>query len=175
MKERLIKSKITLRNRIHRLTWFFVNLFFFRFTPNFLHSWRCLILRLMGAKIGKGVAVYPNVKIWSPKKLLIEDGGCLGDHSICYNVAHVHIGREAIVSQYSYLCTAGHDIRSQEFDLQIAPIKICEKAWVGTSAFVGPGVIMKERSVAAANSSVIKDVESNLVVGGNPAKVISKR
>ena len=86
----------------------------------------------------------------------------------------------SLLSKYSVdvpwsLQTAGHDIRSQEFDLQIAPIKICEKAWVGTSAFVGPGVIMKERSVAAANSSVIKDVESDIVVGGNPAEAIATR
>ena len=108
----------------------------------------------------------------------MDDGACLGPNTICYNQAEVSIGKDAIVSQYAYLCTAGHDVSKRicaEEGLLIAPVKIEKDAWIGTRAFICMGVTIGEGAVVGATASVYKDVEPWTVVGGNPAKFIKKR
>ncbi len=52
------------------------------------------------------------------------------------------------------------------------PIVLKDNVWIGHGAKVGKGVTIGENSVVAAGAVVVKDVPDNVVVGGNPAKVI---
>lgn len=52
------------------------------------------------------------------------------------------------------------------------PIVLKDNVWIGHGAKVGKGVTIGENSVVAAGAIVVKDVPANVVVGGNPAKVI---
>ena len=82
---------------------------------------------------------------------------------------------KATVSQYSYLCSASHDISDPSLRLTSAPIVISDGAWVFADAFIGPGVTIGEGAVVGARASVFKDVDAWVVVGGNPARFIKKR
>jgi putative colanic acid biosynthesis acetyltransferase WcaF len=64
-------ASFSLTNRLSRAIWNLVYIVAFRFSPRPLHFWRTLILRAFGAKVGKGVHVYPGVKIWAPWNLII--------------------------------------------------------------------------------------------------------
>ena len=84
----------------------------------------------------------------------------------------------ATLSQYSYLCTAGHETdmaNTASEGLITAAITIGKNAWIGTSAFIGMGVEIGEGAIVGATASVYKDVEAWTIVGGNPAKFIKKR
>jgi putative colanic acid biosynthesis acetyltransferase WcaF len=105
----------------------------------------------------------------------MENGSCIGPKVDCYNVDTVHLKENSLVSQKTYLCTASHDIVGSGFKLITAPIIIEKKAWVAADAFVGMGVTIGENSVVGARSSVFKDVPPNVIVGGNPAKIIRNR
>ncbi|WP_304504243.1 acyltransferase [Pseudomaricurvus albidus] len=52
------------------------------------------------------------------------------------------------------------------------PIVLKDNVWIGHGAKVGKGVTIGENSVVAAGAIVVKDVPDNVVVGGNPARVI---
>ncbi len=52
------------------------------------------------------------------------------------------------------------------------PILIKKNAWIGASATILPGITIGENSIVAAGSIVTKDVPSNTIVAGNPAKKI---
>ena len=52
------------------------------------------------------------------------------------------------------------------------PIVIKRNAWIGAAATILPGVTIGENSIVAAGAVVSKDVPSNTVVGGVPAKII---
>ena len=169
------KSELSAGNRAARALWGAVYTLFFRPTPRPLHAWRCLLLRLFGAKLGKGVRVYASARIWGPWNLSMGDHSILGDHADCYCVDRVDIGAHSIVSQYAFLCTATHDIDTPSFPLVTKPIRIEPQAWVAADAFVGPGVTIGRGAVVGARASVFRDVAPWDVVGGNPAKVLRKR
>lgn len=164
-----------LADRIKRATWNVFWLLFFRPSPVPLHSWRCMLLRLWGAKVGSHVHPYPSARVWAPWNLIMEDGSCLGAQSDCYNVALVTLGRDCVVSQKAYLCTASHDIRDAQFPLTGAPVTVGERAWVAADAFIGPGVTVGAGAVVGARAVVHCDVEPAAIVAGNPANRIGTR
>lgn len=170
-----LPSDLSLGNKLLRALWGVVWLLLFRPTPRPLHGWRCFLLRLFGARIGRGVLVYQSVKVWAPWNLEMADGSCLGDDVDCYSVDRVTLGRGAIVSQYSYLCTATHDFTRRARPLVTRPITIGADAWVTADVFIGPGVTVGEGAVVGARATVVRDVEPWVIVAGSPARVVGTR
>ena len=164
--------------KMKRVVWNVAAALLFRpfITPVF-RKWRLLLLRLFGAQVEWDANVYASVKIWAPWRLRMGHRTCLGPEVICYNQDWVVLEDDAIVSQYSYLCTAGHDTsRANTADegLITAPIVLRNGAWIGSRAFVGMGVEIGKGAVVGATASVYKNVEPWTVVGGNPAKALKK-
>ncbi len=162
-------------NKLARLAWAIVYALLYRPSPRPLHGWRRGLLRLFGARIGAGVHPYPRARIWAPWNLVMEPGSGLADDVDCYSVALIHIGREATVSQYSYLCTASHDADVPGLPLVAAPIRIGDRAWVGADVFVAPGVSIAEGAVVGARSTVLGNIAAGEIVGGTPARFIRRR
>ena len=54
------------------------------------------------------------------------------------------------------------------------PVRICENAWLGDRCTVLKGVTVGRNSIVAANAVVSRDVPENVVVAGNPAKVVKQ-
>lgn len=169
-------NKLSIRNKLYRLCWMICYFCFFRFYPGQLfNTWRVFILRCFGAKIGKGSHVYASVEIWSPKNLIVKEYVAIAPHVKLYNPAPILVESYATVSQYTYLCTASHDIVKPSMELITRPIKISSQAWVASDAFIGMGVTIGEGAVVGARACVFKDVPPWTVVGGNPARFIKKR
>jgi putative colanic acid biosynthesis acetyltransferase WcaF len=131
-------------------------------------------LKCFGAKIEWSANIYPSVKIWAPWNLDIGANSTLGPKVDCYNQGRISIGANTVVSQKSYLCASTHDYTKQDFPLILKPIKIGNGVWVAADAFIGPGVFIEDNAVIAARSVVIKNVEANAIMGGNPAKFIKQ-
>lgn len=176
--ERHTPGHVTKSIKMKRVVWNVAAALLFRpfITPVF-RKWRLLLLRLFGAQVEWDANVYASVKIWAPWRLRMGHRTCLGPEVICYNQDWVVLEDDAIVSQYSYLCTAGHDTshaNTADEGLITAPIVLRNGAWIGSRAFVGMGVEIGKGAVVGATASVYKNVEPWTVVGGNPAKVLKK-
>ena len=161
---------------VKRLIWSIVNKTLFRLliTP-YLKEVRNALLRMFGAKIAKGILIYPSVDIWYPWKLEIGRFSCIGPKVNLYNKDNIIIGENVVISQESFLCTASHDYNKLSHDLITKPIIIKNRVWVASQAFVGMGVTLGEGAIIGARSAVFKDVEPWTIVGGNPAIIIKKR
>ena len=168
-------APLSLRSKLGRTLWHVVWLLLYRPTPRVCHAWRCLLLRAFGAKVGNAVHPYPSARVWAPWNLEMGAHSCLSEYVDCYCVAKIVIGAHAIVSQYSFLCTASHDYRDPAMPLVTAPITIGEHAWITADVFVAPGVSIGDGAVISARSSVFSDVDSWTVAAGNPAKPVKKR
>lgn len=171
----VLAPSLSLRNKVGRAVWNVVWLLLFRPTPRPFHGWRCMLLRMFGAKIGKSVHPYPSARIWAPWNLEMGDHSCLSEQVDCYCVDKIRIGAHATVSQYSFLCTASHDYKDPDLPLVTAPITIGEHAWVTADVFIAPGVTIGDGAVINARSSVFSNIDPWVVAAGNPAKPVKKR
>lgn len=169
-------NSLSFRNKFMRFIWTIVYHVFFRTTPNNLFwSWRKLLLKCFGAKLGNGCKIRSTAIIWAPWNFICGDFVAIGSKAIIYSVDKITIGSNVAVSQGAYLCSASHNIYSPKHELTHSPIIIEDRAWVATDAFIGMGVTIGEGAVVGARAAVFKDVEPWTVVGGNPAKFIKKR
>jgi len=169
-------SAFSFKSKCLRLLWMFVYPVAFRSTPRgCCNGWRCLLLRMFGAKIGVGAQINPAVKIWAPWNLEIEQYSAVDADVNIYNVGKVVLKWHAIISQGAFICTASHDISSPRMDLTFKPIVLGAHSWVCARCVVLPGVSIGEGAVCGAGSVVTRDVPAWTVVAGNPAREIGKR
>lgn len=162
-------------HRLARAAWGATWLLLFRPSPRFCYGWRRLLLRVFGARIDPRAVVHASVKVWAPWNLEMAAHASLSHHVDCYAVDRIRIGAFATVSQYSFLCTAGHDPDSPDMALTTAPITIGPHAWVAADSFVGPGVVLGEGAVVAARSTALRSVAPWTIVGGSPARALRMR
>jgi len=155
--------------------WWIVQALLFSTSPQFLYAWRRFLLRLFGAKIGEGVLIRPTVRITYPWKIKIDDYAWVGDDVVLYSLGEIVIGKNAVVSQKSYLCTGAHDYKLEDFPIFAKPIIIEDECWLATDVFVSPGVVIGKGTVVAARSSVFKSLPPGKVCAGTPAIVLKDR
>ena len=166
----------SLKNKIGRLIWNIIFPILFRpFGSRLFKKWRVLVLKCFGAKIDWSSHIYSSVKIWAPWNLEIGAYSSLGPQVDCYNQGEISIGDNTVISQKTYLCASSHDYTKKDFPLVLKPIIIGHGVWIAADAFIGPNVSVGNNSIVAARGVVIKNVEENSIVGGNPAKFIKTR
>ncbi|WP_138497274.1 hormogonium polysaccharide biosynthesis acetyltransferase HpsU [Nostoc sp. PA-18-2419] len=152
------------------LLWWVIQAIAFPLTPQPLNILRCTLLRLFGARIGKGVLIRPTARFTYPWKITIGNYSWIGDNVVLYSLDQINIGEHCIISQKSYLCTGSHDIQDPAFGLKTATITIENGAWVATDCFVGPGVKIGANAVIGARSSVFTNMPSGQVCWGSPCR-----
>jgi len=130
------------------------------------------VLRCFGAKVGSGVVIRSRVNITFPWRFECGDHVWIGDEVMILSLDRVVLGSHVCLSQRAFLCTGSHDYTKASFDLITRPIVMGDGCWVGAQAFIGPGVVLRENTVCAAGSVVVKSAGPNELIGGNPAKVI---
>jgi putative colanic acid biosynthesis acetyltransferase WcaF len=162
-------------HRVLRVLWEFCWVIFCAWTPKPLNEWRLFWLRVFDAKIDGKPFVHQRARIAVPWNLILHDRACLGDRANAYSLAEIEIGARATVAQEAYLDTGSHDFNQPGLPLVVAKITIGEDAFVGARAFVLPGVKIGARSVVGACSVVTHDVPEDVIVAGNPCKVLRKR
>ena len=155
--------------------WWLVQATAFRWSPQFLYSWRRWLLRLFGAEVGEGVLIRPSVEVTYPWKVSIGNHSWIGDDVTLYSLGPIHIGNDAVISQKSYICTGSHDFRSPSFEIFAEPVVIESKVWIASDVFVAPGARIGEGTVVSARSSVFGDLPPNMICRGNPAVPVKKR
>ena len=170
-----VGASFSLRNRIGRLLWNIFCIIFFRFSPRPLHNWRSFLLRCFGAKVGRGVHVYPGVRIWAPWNLELADECGIANGAILYSQGKIVIGQRAVISQGAHLVTGTHDYSDAGFPLVTKPIHIGDQVWIAAEAFIHPGITINDGCVIGARSVVTNDMPKWMVCAGFPCQPIKPR
>jgi len=153
---------------LRRSLWYIINVFFCKSSqPS--SKIRILLLRLFGAKIGKGVIIKPSVNIKYPWKLDVGDFVWIGEGVWIDNLDAVTIDKNVCISQGAMLFCGNHNYKKSTFDLQTAPIRINEGVWVGAKSVICPGVICESHSLLTVGSVATKSLDAYSIYKGNPA------
>lgn len=111
--------------------------------------------RHLGVKIGKKCRI--AIWEWSSEPYLVT----IGDNVAITKGVSIHThGGGRVIRQYI-----------PDFD-SFGKVVIEDNVYIGSSSQIMPGVTIGKGSLVAAGSIVTKSVPENMVVGGNPAKVI---
>ncbi|MFS8120298.1 MAG: hormogonium polysaccharide biosynthesis acetyltransferase HpsU [Microcoleus sp.] len=152
------------------LLWWFVQAIAFPLTPHPCNSIRSGLLRLFGAKIGRGAVIRPTARFTYPWKIEIGDWSWIGDDVVLYSLERIAIGKHCVISQKSYLCTGTHNPQDQAFGLITAPVIINNGVWIAADCFIGPGVEIGANALIGARSSVFKNMPASFVCTGTPCR-----
>ena len=96
---------------------------------------------------------------------------------VILDVCEVRIGDNCFVAPGVHIYTATHPIHPTERNTMREygkPITIGDNVWIGGRSVINPGVTIGDNVVVASGAVVTKDVPANVIVGGNPARVIKK-
>ncbi len=170
-----VGTSFSKKNVLGRILWAIVGGTFFRYSPRPLHGWRIFLLRCFGAKVGKGVLIFPLVKVWAPWNLELRYECVIANRVNLYCQGRITIGCQAIISQGTHICAGTHDYNKPDFPLITSPILIDDQAWVAAEAFIHPGVTIGKGAVVGARSVVTKDMPEWMVCAGHPCKPIKPR
>ena len=155
--------------------WFIVNALIVRASWNPFMGIKTWLLRLFGAKIGKGLVIKNNVIIKSPWNLTMGDNVWLGEYCWIDNLDKVAIGNNVCISQGAMILTGNHDYTVSSFPYRNAPVTIEDGAWVGANTIVCPGITVHTNAILTAGSIATQDMEAGYIYQGNPAQKIRER
>lgn len=91
--------------------------------------------------------------------------------------AKVQIGDNVFIAPNVGIYTAGHplDAERRNKGLEYAhPVTIGDNVWIGAGVNILPGVTIGSNTVIGAGAVVLRDVPDNMLVAGNPARIIRK-
>jgi acetyltransferase-like isoleucine patch superfamily enzyme len=132
----------------------------------------------------------PYRRFWLGRRSVIESFCCInnavgdvtiGDHTRigihCTIIGPVCIGHHVNLAQGITVTALNHNFqdamrRIDEQGVSTRPVVIGDDVWIGANAVILPGVTIGSHAVIAAGAVVTKDVPSQTVVGGVPARVI---
>ncbi|MFT3825778.1 MAG: WcaF family extracellular polysaccharide biosynthesis acetyltransferase [Chitinophagaceae bacterium] len=161
--------------KLKQVLWYFINVLFFINPLNPASSFKCFLLKLFGARLGKGVIIKQSVNIKYPWKLKVGDYSWIGENVWIDNLGEVTIGSSVCLSQGAMLLTGNHDYTKTTFDLVVRKIELEDGVWIGAQAMVCPGVTCYSHAVLAAKSVANKSLDAYTIYQGNPAAPVRKR
>jgi len=120
-----------------------------------------------------------NVHVKFPWKVKIGAGTVLNRgveiHPGLVTDASISIGERCAISPYVKFFAAGHDPDDPDLKDAGDHINVGNDVWIGAGSIILPGVTVHDNAVVGAGSVVTKDVASNTIVGGVPARKIRDR
>ncbi|WP_299597447.1 sugar O-acetyltransferase [uncultured Microbulbifer sp.] len=94
---------------------------------------------------------------------------------VILDVAEVRFGDNCMLAPQVGIYTATHPLDPAERNSgreYAKPITIGDNCWIGGMAVINPGVTLGDNVVVASGAVVTKSFGDNVVLGGNPARVI---
>lgn len=138
---------------------------------------RYLLIKELAASCGDNVSVRQYVFIENIEN--VSFGNNVSIHPFCYleGKGGIEIADDVSIAHNCSIMSTNHSWTEQNVSIKYNPLSL-EKVhiscgvWCGCGCRILAGVNIGERSIIAAGAVVTKDVESETIVGGVPAKVI---
>ena len=128
----------------------------------------------VGVSIGRGASLCDATSLDIGPRGTVR----LEDYSLV-TAARIICDAEVVIGEYALVSWDVCIMDNYRMPLRLntstpRPVRIGRNSWIGFGACVLPGVTIGDRSVVAARSVVVEDVPPNVIVAGNPARIVRR-
>ena len=144
-------------------------------TPESDDSGRHLLLRHLLGSAGNNFLIESNFHCDYGFNIHVGENFYANFDCVILDVCRVTIGANCFMAPGVHIYTATHplDARERNSGLEYGkPVTIGENVWLGGRCVINPGVTIGYNVVVGSGAVVVKDVPANVVVGGNPARIL---
>jgi len=138
---------------------------------------RTLLLEALFATTGDNIYIEPSFRCDYGTNISVGDNFYANFDCVILDCAPVIIGNNCFMGPQVGIYTACHPIdpihRNSGVEFAKA-VTIGDNCWIGGHATINPGVQLGDNVVVGAGSVVTKSFTSNVVIAGNPARVIKE-
>lgn len=138
---------------------------------------RYILVKTLAKNCGNNVSIKQYVFIENIYN--ISFGNNVSVHPFCYleGSGGIDIGNDISLAHNTSILSVNHTWENQKIPIKYnpiehTPVKICDDVWVGCGCRIMAGITIHSRSIIAAGAVVTKDVDTNTIVAGVPAKQI---
>jgi maltose O-acetyltransferase len=135
---------------------------------------RPILAELLGS-LGEAAFVKPPLYVDYGEHISIGARTFINYNLTALDVAPITIGADCQFGPNIQLLTPTHPIAPQPRRDRLEgakPITIGDNVWLGGGVIVCPGVTIGDNSVVGAGSVVTRDIPTNVIAVGNPARIL---
>jgi acetyltransferase-like isoleucine patch superfamily enzyme len=145
-----------------------------RLTFNDADQIRALFSELIGQPVDESFLLLPPFYTAGGNEIRVGRNVFVNQNCTFYDLGGLDIADDVMIGPNVNIITAGHPVEpAQRRAVTVGkPIAIERNVWIAASATIIGGVTVGENSVVAAGAVVTRNVPANVLVGGNPARVI---
>ncbi|TCS40184.1 sugar O-acetyltransferase [Reinekea marinisedimentorum] len=136
---------------------------------------RARLLKELLGSTGKRVYIEPIFSCDYGSNIHVGEDFYANFGCVILDVCEVRIGKNCMLAPQVGIYTASHPLEpaarnsGKEFG---KPVTLGDNCWVGGHAVINPGVTLGNNVVVASGAVVTKSFADNVVLAGNPARVI---
>lgn len=145
-------------------------------SPDELETREEILSQLFG-RMGGSVFVEPTFRCDYGYNIYVGENFYANFDCVFLDVCTITIGDNCLLAPGVHIYTATHplDATERKSALELGkPVSIGHNVWIGGRAVINPGVTIGDNVVVASGAVVTKNIPSNVLVGGNPARILKE-
>nr|WP_315189661.1 sugar O-acetyltransferase [uncultured Flavobacterium sp.] len=142
-------------------------------TSTSIHQIREVLSKIIGKPISENTTIFAPFYTNFGRHIQLGKNVFINHGCSFLDLGGITIEDDVLIGPKVNFITENHPIDPRKRkNLDLKSIVIKKNVWIGANATILPGVTIGENSIVAAGAVVNKDVPSNVIVGGVPAKII---
>lgn len=138
---------------------------------------RMELLKELFGSTGETIYIEPSFRCDYGYNIHVGENFYANFNCVILDVCEISIGDNCFIAPGVHIYTATHPLNAKEriSGLEYGkPVTIGNNVWIGGGSIINPGVQVGDNVVIGSGTVVTKDVPDNVVIGGNPARIIKE-